>query len=119
MDDFTYIVVGGLGAFVLALVVIAKLYPGSGADVIDWKPTRSLETEVELELEDIGQMLEAQNERRRARGEAERTEADFEREVAEHIRDQERRKAELRAEREESGPGAGRQGGVRGVDRGR
>jgi hypothetical protein len=109
VDDFTYIVVGGVGAFVLALVVIAKLYPGSGADVIDWKPARSLETEVELELEDVGQMLEAQNERRRARGEPERTEADIERDIAEHVRDQERRKAELRAERERSAPAADRE----------
>jgi DNA-binding transcriptional MerR regulator len=100
VDAFTFVILGGVAALVLAVVVIAKIYPGSGADILDWKPTRSLETEVELELEDIGQMLEAQNERRRQRGEPDRTEEDIEREIAEHIRDQERRKAELRAERE-------------------
>jgi hypothetical protein len=100
VDDFTYIILGGVGVLVIALVALGKWYPGSGADVVDWKPTRSLETEVELELEDIGQMLEAQNERRRRRGDPERTEADFQREVAEHLADQERRAAQLRAERE-------------------
>jgi hypothetical protein len=100
VDDFTYIILGGVGALVIALVALGKWYPGSGADVVDWKPTRSFETELELELEDIGQMLEAQNERRRRRGEAELTESDIERDVAEHLRDQERRAAELRDERE-------------------
>ena len=100
MDDFTYIILGGVGVLVITLVALGKWYPGSGADVVDWKPTRSLETEVELELEDIGQMLEAQNERRRRRGEPDRSEADIQREVAEHLADQERRAAQLRAERE-------------------
>jgi hypothetical protein len=100
VDDFTYIILGGVGVLVITLVAIGKWYPGSGADVVDWKPTRSLETEVELELEDIGQMLEAQNERRRRRGEPDRSEADIQREVAEHLADQERRAAQLRAERE-------------------
>jgi hypothetical protein len=100
VDDFTYIILGGVGVVVITLVAIGKWYPGSGADVVDWKPTRSIETEVELELEDVGQMLEAQNERRRRRGEPDRTEADIHREVAEHRADQERRAAQLRAERE-------------------
>ena len=69
--------------------------------MLDWKPTRSVETEAELELDDIDQMLEAQNERRRRRGEPERTEDDIAREIAEHNRDQQRRKAALRAERGE------------------
>lgn len=100
MDDFALIIIGGLGALVIALVALGRYYPGSGADVVDWKPTRSIETEIELELEDIGQMLEAQNERRRARGEPDRSEEDIAREIADHRRDQERRAAELRAERE-------------------
>jgi hypothetical protein len=100
VDDFTYIILGGVGVLVIALVALGKWYPGSGADVVDWKPTRSIETEVELELEDIGQMLEAQNERRRRRGEPDRTEAEINREVAEHLAEQERRAAQLRAERE-------------------
>jgi hypothetical protein len=98
VDDFSFIILGGVGVLLIALVALGKWYPGSGADVVDWKPTRSIETEIELETEDIDQMLEAQNERRRRRGEPERSEADIEREVAEHMRDQQRRAAQLRGE---------------------
>ena len=77
------------GAFVLfflivlflAFLAIGKYHPVSGAEVLDWKPARSPEVEAELELEDVGQMLEAQNERRRATGRAERTEQDVEQTV--------------------------------------
>jgi hypothetical protein len=57
-------------------VLIGKYHPTSGAEVLDWKPTRSPEVEAELELDDIDQMLEAQNERRRATGRPERSEDD-------------------------------------------
>src|SRR5258707_1678707 len=67
--------------FVLLLLgiflAIGKWHPVSGAQVLDWKPTRSPEVEAELELDDIDQMLEAQNERRRATGRPERTENDI------------------------------------------
>ena len=64
---------------VLVLVLIARSYPGSGADLLDWKPTRDYETEVELEQDDVQQMLDAQNEYRRRRGASELTELDAER----------------------------------------
>jgi hypothetical protein len=48
--------------------------------------TRSPELEAELELDDVDQMLEAQNERRRASGRPERTEEDIRRQVAEDER---------------------------------
>jgi hypothetical protein len=67
----------------LIFAAIGKYHPVSGAEVLDWKPTRSPEVEAELELDDIDQMLEAQNERRRARGEAERTEDDVSMQVQE------------------------------------
>ena len=63
-----------VGFIVLVLVLLARAYPGSGADVLDWKPTRSIETEIELEQDDVAQMIEAQNERRRRTGRPERTE---------------------------------------------
>ena len=68
-----------LGVF----LAIGKYHPMSGAEVLDWKPTRSPEVEAELELEDIDQMLEAQNERRRRSGRAERTEEDVQMQVHE------------------------------------
>src|SRR3954451_1347303 len=72
------------GAFFLGFIVIlflifasiGKYHPVSGAEVLDWNPTRSPEVEAELELDDVQQMLDAQNERRRASGREERTEED-------------------------------------------
>ncbi|MBA3327944.1 MAG: hypothetical protein H0T43_06550, partial [Solirubrobacterales bacterium] len=63
-----------LGILVVGLLLIGRFYPGSGADVLDWKPTRSPEVEAQNEIDDIDQMLEAQNERRRRKGRPERTE---------------------------------------------
>ena len=82
MDGFALVVVGGLLFLFLVFLAIGKWYPGSGAEQLDWQPTRSVETEVELELDDIDQMLEAQNERRRRRGLADRTEDDVRADVA-------------------------------------
>lgn len=59
---------------VLALFLLGRFYPGSGADVLDWKPTRSYEQQVMNEIDDLDQMLEATNARRRRRGEPELTE---------------------------------------------
>ena len=74
MDEFAWLVTGSLIAGVLILLAIGKWYPGSGAEQVDWKPTRSIEQEIELELDDVEQMLEANNERRRASGRPELTE---------------------------------------------
>jgi hypothetical protein len=79
------------GAFFLVFLLIlfgvflaiGKWHPVSGPQVLDWKPTRSPEVEAELELDDVDQMLEAQNERRRASGRAERSEDDVHAQVHE------------------------------------
>lgn len=79
------------GAFFLAFLLIifgvfmliGKYHPTSGAEVLDWRLTRSPEVEAELELDDVDQMLEAQNERRRRSGRAERTEDDVNAQVHE------------------------------------
>jgi hypothetical protein len=73
---FMLITMGMIGLIVLILVLIARAYPGSGADLVDWKPTRSHELEAQLEVDDIQQMLTAQNEYRRRRGAADLTEDD-------------------------------------------
>lgn len=77
-----------LALLVLVLIFLAlgKWYPGSGAEQVDWRPTRSPELEAELELDDIDQMLEAQNARRRRDGRREITEADVEEQVREDDR---------------------------------
>ena len=81
MDPFSLIVAGGLGGLIIALVLLGLYHPRSGADVLDWKPTRSPELEVELELDDVAQMIAAQNEMRRKRGLPDRTEEDVEDQV--------------------------------------
>jgi hypothetical protein len=86
VNAFTLIVAGGLGAFVIALLLIGRYHPKSGADVLDWRPTRSVETEVLLEYEDVDQMLEAKNERRRRKGLPEITERDVRERVAADLR---------------------------------
>ena len=65
-----------IGLIVVILVLLARAYPGSGADLVDWKPTRSHELEAQLEVDDVQQMLAAQNEYRRRRGAPELTEDD-------------------------------------------
>jgi len=77
VDAFPLIVIGGIAVAVGLLVLLARLYPGTGADLLDWGPARSYEHEVELEMQDIDQMIEAQNAYRRKRGERELTEAEI------------------------------------------
>ena len=91
MDSFPILVVGGLLVFVGLLVLLARLYPGSGADLLDWGSTRSYEHEIELEMQDVEQMIEAQNAYRRKRGEPEITEEEFREDV---VRDEVRRISE-------------------------
>ena len=91
MDTFPLIVLVGILVIVGLLVLLARFYPGTGADLLDWQPTRSYETEVELEMQDVEQMLAAQNEYRRKRGEREITEDEFRMDV---VRDEARRAAE-------------------------
>ncbi len=77
---------GVLAFMVGVLVVVGHFYPGTSADLVDWKPTRSPEVEAQNEIDDIRQMMEAQNEMRRRRGAPEMTEADLQAKVAEDER---------------------------------
>ena len=74
MDGFTAVVMAFVLIALLFFLALGRYHPKSGAEVLDWKPTRSHEDEVRLELEDVDQMLEAQNERRRRSGRPELTE---------------------------------------------
>ena len=75
----------GLVVILIALVVVTarlfKDYPAS--ELLDWKPTRSPELEAQNEVDDVRQMLDAQNEYRRRRGAEELTEVDVERQARE------------------------------------
>jgi len=83
MDEFGVFMFFALLLVVLIFLALGRFYPGSGAEQVDWKPTRSPELEAELELEDVEQMLEAQNARRRRSGRPELTEEDMEARVRE------------------------------------
>ena len=96
--DFILLSLGSVALIVIVLVLVARAYPGSGADLVDWKPTRSPEVEAQLEIDDVQQMIAAQNEYRRRRGARELTEDDAN-EMArqdEAIRERARRSHEAR-----------------------
>jgi hypothetical protein len=66
--EFVLVTLALIALIIGILVLLARAYPGSGADLLDWKPTRSYEDEARLEMEDVQQMIDAQNEMRRRRG---------------------------------------------------
>jgi hypothetical protein len=82
MELFSWVMIGIFVLFLGGILLLGVYSPRSGADVLDWRPTRSPDAESQNELDDVAQMLEASNALRRRRGAAERTEDD----VAEAIR---------------------------------
>jgi ABC-type lipoprotein release transport system permease subunit len=79
--DFVLIAIVMIGVLVGVLVVLGHYYQGSNAELVDWRPTRSPQVEAENEIQDIQQMLEAQNEMRRRRGAPEIDEGELRAEV--------------------------------------
>jgi hypothetical protein len=69
--------------FVIMFVLARAFQANSVAELIDWKPTRSPEVEAQNEVDDVRQMIEAQNALRRKRGAKEITEADVQRQAME------------------------------------
>ena len=89
MELFSWVMLAIFVGFLGGILLLGFYSPKSGADVLDWRPTRSPEAESQNELDDIAQMLEASNAIRRRRGAAERTED----EVADALRADERERA--------------------------
>lgn len=83
---FVWVMVGIFVVLFVFVLLLGIFYPGSGAEQLDWKPTRSPEVEAANEVDDLAQMLEAANRRRRARGEDELTEAGLNSRVHEELR---------------------------------
>jgi hypothetical protein len=87
---FALLTLGMLALIIGVLLLIGHFYEGSSADLVDWKPTRSPEVEAQNEIDDVRQMLEAQNEMRRRRGVPEvdegRLRAEVEEEELERLR---------------------------------
>ena len=83
MDAFT-VVFGGLLAFFVVMVLLLGLFSKrSPRQYLDWTPTRSPEAEAQDELDDVAQMIAAQNEIKRRRGAPEISEEQIEARVRE------------------------------------
>jgi hypothetical protein len=67
---------------VVVLLVVGHFYGGSDADLVDWHPTRSPAVEAQNEIDDVRQMVEAQNEMRARRGVPPLDENELRRQVA-------------------------------------
>ena len=83
-------VFGGLFAILVVMVLLLGLFSKRSArDYLDWKPTRSAEVEAQNDVDDVAQMIEAQNAIRRRRGAPEITEEEIDaqtRDLAEQMR---------------------------------
>ena len=83
MDAFTVVFGGTLVFFVVAVLLLGVFSKRSAREYLDWKPTRSPELEAQNELDDVEQMIAAQNELKRRRGAPEISEEEIERRVRE------------------------------------
>jgi hypothetical protein len=70
VDTFTLVSTLIVFGFVIACVLLGLLSRRSALDILDWRPSR---VEDEHEVDDVEQMLAAQNELRRRLGKPERT----------------------------------------------
>jgi hypothetical protein len=78
VDVFTVVFGGLLAFFVITVLLLGVFSQRSARDYLDWKPTRSPEVEVQNEIDDVAQMIEAQNELKRRRGAPEISEEEIE-----------------------------------------
>jgi arsenate reductase len=86
-DAFTLIVTGGMVALILWVLALGLWHPKTGADVLQWKPTRSAEVEFQNDIDDVAQMVAAQNELRARHGKTGRSEEEVEADVRRHQRE--------------------------------
>jgi hypothetical protein len=96
VEPITIVMLAIAAVFVLAIVLLGRFYPGSGAEQLDWRPTRSAEVEASNEIDDVEQMREAINVRRRRRGAPELTEEAVHRQVLADQRERARAQDEAR-----------------------
>jgi hypothetical protein len=90
VDPFTVVFGGLIAFFVITVLLLGVFSKRSARDILDWKPTRSPEVEFQNELDDVEQMIRAQNELKRRRGAPEITEEEIQARVRED-REQQRR----------------------------
>lgn len=94
------IIIGIVLLFLLAVVLLGVFYPGSGADQLDWKPTRSPELEAQNDIDDLAQMQAAINAKRRARGASEISEGQLREQLDQDRAEQSSRLAKVAADQE-------------------
>jgi hypothetical protein len=101
VDPFVIVLLVGLGCLVLWVWMLGRSNQGRGLEQMGLRSARQITEDREaLEAEDLAQMLEAHNARRRRRGEADVTAADVERRVAQDVAEQLRRREQYLAARE-------------------
>ena len=104
MDALAILIVGGLAAIGLWSWLTRRHAPRDSAQMPGLRSVREIVAQREaLEAEDLAQMLEAHNARRRRRGQPERTVEDIERLVAADLGEQRRRREARLAERDRGG----------------
>jgi len=81
MDTFSVIVTVSMALLVLWILALGFFHPKSGAEILQWRATRSPATEAQNEVDDVAQMIAAQNELRARRGKTARTQDDVEAQV--------------------------------------
>ena len=81
MNAFTIVCGGLLAFFVVATLLLGLFSKRSALEILDWRPARPPELEAASELDDVAQMIAAQNELRRRRGKPERTQEEVERQL--------------------------------------
>ena len=84
VDPFTVIFGSTLAFFVVFVLLLGLFSRRSAIDILDWTPTRSPAVEAQNDVDDVAQMIEAQNELRRRRGLPERDEDEIEASVRRH-----------------------------------
>jgi hypothetical protein len=93
VDSFALVLLAGLAILVIWVWILGRANQARGMELFGLRSARQItEEREELEAEDLAQMLEAHNARRRRRGEAEITVADLERRVMEDVNEQRRRR---------------------------
>jgi hypothetical protein len=81
---FIALTLGLLVLLFLIMVALARAFEGNSvSEFLDWKPTRSPDVEAQNEIDDVQQMIDAQNALRRKRGAEEITEDDVRRQARE------------------------------------
>jgi hypothetical protein len=98
VDPFTVVFGGLLAFFVIFTLLLGIFSKRSALDILDWKPTRSPETEAQNDIDDVQQMIDAQNELRRRRGLPDRNEEEIEASVRRHEAELAEQRRRYRAE---------------------